>query len=586
MARGRWLKKVANRVKDRVEDVKELVGASKDDLVGKVSDTFSGTNLGSATNSVKERGSQCYQVARETVELCETTKSKSDQMVAFGSEIQSTLQSFGSSVDASALDTIRDLMDGDKLKEAMDIAKDMDVIALGCIDKSVQMIDIMEDAMDDLPDALEKLIEKAANQQDTKEDEALLSLKSLDKDIDDVKSCIDAVQNLNIATAFNIGLRAFEQLSGKAQQSRAMFESIKGFSKDVEEICDDLKDLNVVSLASKIKDILRCIRLSEVMRAFAEGTKKIIQVIIDLFKAASDRISTLWAALAFAKECMVDCVEDVLQAKTLCLEARDKSRLLLENSESILEQAKAVGTVNAETYGAVRDLSQGSEITDAIELARGMEDLIVECTSKVSSMVDRVSEGFQNLPDIITDGFDMIEEGKDDSDPQPVGVDEDIAELETSREAIENADIFTACKSGVAGFSSVSKKTDICSDMLTNVEGFADNCNNTIESFMGVWDLESAMGKIKEMCRLVNMGELIKQFASQIKQLLLAIIALMKSAKDKFSSLDTHDLGLHSVTGLAENLSKAAGDKISNLVGDKVNDAMNKVTGKLNRFWK
>jgi hypothetical protein len=223
-----------------------------------------------------------------------------------------------------------------------------------------------------------------------------------------------------------------------------------------------------------------------------------------------------------------------------------------------------------------------------------MDDLIVECTAKVSSMVDRVSEGFQNLPDIITEGFDMDQAGKDENDPQPFGVEDDIADLETSREAIESADIFTACKSGVSGFSSVSKKTEICSDMLTNVEDFASNCSGTIESFMGVWDLESAMDKIKEMCRLVNMGELMKQFASQIKQLLLAIIALMKSAKEKLSSLDIRDLGLDSVSAMTENLddlvgdkvSKIVGDEVGDMIGDKVNDAMNKVTGKFGGLFK
>jgi hypothetical protein len=126
------------------------------------------------------------------------------------------------------------------------------------------------------------------------------------------------------------------------------------------------------------------------------------------------------------------------------------------------------------------------------------------------------------------------------------------------------------------------------------VEDFASNCSGTIESFMGVWDLESAMDKIKEMCRLVNMGELMKQFASQIKQLLLAIIALMKSAKEKLSSLDIKDLGLDSVSAMTENLDDLVGDKVSNIVGDevgdmigdKVNDAMNKVTGKFGSLFK
>jgi hypothetical protein len=594
MARGRWLKKVAKRVKNRVEDVKELV-QGEGSLAEKLTEAVSGVDLGPSVRAMQKRGQECNQVARETMELCETTKTKSDQMVAFGSEIQSTLQSFGSSsMDASALETIRDLTDGEKLAQAMELAKDMDVIALGCADKSVQMIDIMEDAMDDLPDALEKLIDQAADQQDDEDDEVLLSLDSLDKDIEDVKSCIDSIQHLNIATALQLGLQAFEQLSSKAQQSRAMFESIQGFSKTVQDITNDFQNMDIISLSSKLKDILRCIRLSEVMRAFAEGTKKIMQVIIDLFKATSDRISTLWAALAFAKDCMADCVEHVVQAKALVLDAHTKSRSLLEKSESVMGQLKSVGTINPKTFGAVRELTQGDEIPDAIALARTMDDLIVECTAKVSSMVDRVSEGFQNLPDIITEGFDMTEAGKDESDPQPVGVEDDIAELEASREAMEEADIYTACKSGMTGFSSVSKKTELCTDMLINVQGFASNCDGTIESFMGVWDLESAMDKIKEMCRLVSMGELMKQFANQIKELLLAIIALMNSARDKLSSLDIKDLGMDLVDNLddkvddfvSDQVSNIMGDQVGDMVGDKVGEAMNKVTGSFNQFFK
>lgn len=613
MARGRWLKKMANKAKDHIEDVKELIdsvdgGDEKQGknnsssvmgnllssaLSGDTASTFaaltSNVDLGPAVAAIQERGVNCHKVAAETMELCESTQQKSQQMVDFGSEIQKTLQGFGSTMDASALEMIRDLTDGAKLKQAMEIAKDMDVIALGCIDKSVQMIDIMEDAMDDLPDALEKWIDHAADQQTDEEEknsDEMLSMKSLDKDIDDVKACIQAMSTLNIATAFEVGLQAFQQLSTKAQTSRAMFQSIQGFSTSVRDITEDFATLDIVSLASKVKDILKCIRLSEVMRAFAEGAKKIIQVLIDLFQATSDRISTLWAGLAFAKDCMADCVEHVVQAKTLVLDAHDKSRSLLGKSQSIMEQLQSVGKINRQTYQTVRDLGSGDEITEAIALAKGMDDLIIECTTKVNSMVDRVSEGFRNLPDIITDGFDLKEQGKDESDPEPVDVEEDIADLEASREAIEGSDILSACKSGVSGFKSVSTKTEVCTDMLVNVRDFATNCNGTIDSFLGVWDLNSAITKIQEMCRLVSLGELMKQFASQIKRLILAIIALLKSAMAKFSNLKLSDLTDQVDDVVGNAVGGVLGDEVGDLVGQKVDQAMDKLTGKFSNFLK
>lgn len=103
--------------------------------------------------------------------------------------------------------------------------------------------------------------------------------------------------------------------------------------------------------------------------------------------------------------------------------------------------------------------------------------------------------------------------------------------------------MISAARAGVAGFSGVSAKATACNDMLQLVQTFAKDCFDTIESFMGAWDLEAATNKIMEMCRLVSLGELMKQFAIQIKRLAVAMIDLMKSSASKFQSLDLGDLG-------------------------------------------
>lgn len=138
MARGRWLKKMAAKAKDRIEDVQELLdtvdgesNGNSNSLLSSATSSFasltSNVDMGPAVATIQARGADCHKVAAETMELCESTQQKSQQMVDFGSEIQSTLQGFGNSMDASALETIRDLTDGAKLKQAMEIAKDMDV---------------------------------------------------------------------------------------------------------------------------------------------------------------------------------------------------------------------------------------------------------------------------------------------------------------------------------------------------------------------------------------------------------------------------------------------------------------------------
>eukprot|EP00525_Craspedostauros_australis_P008429 CAMPEP_0198128638 /NCGR_PEP_ID=MMETSP1442-20131203/49809_1 /TAXON_ID= /ORGANISM="Craspedostauros australis, Strain CCMP3328" /LENGTH=253 /DNA_ID=CAMNT_0043788841 /DNA_START=1 /DNA_END=762 /DNA_ORIENTATION=+ len=247
-----------------------------------------------------------------------------------------------------------------------------------------------------------------------------------------------------------------------------------------------------------------------------------------------------------------------------------------------------------ESVTTARELSQGGEIQEAIDLAKGMDDLVLDSTKSVAAMVDRVTEGFQNLPDILTKGFEINEAGKEDDDPEPVDVEENITDLETAKDAIDSSDIFSACKSSVRGFSSVQDNTSTCKDLLGSVEVFSKNCDGTITSFMSVWDLESAMTKIKEMCRLVSLGELMKQFADQIKRLLLAIIALMRSTIDKLSSLDVKDLGLDDIQDAVQNvvgnvadvskITEGVGNLVGDGVADKMDDAMDNIGGKFKKF--
>lgn len=84
------------------------------------------------------------------------------------------------------------------------------------------------------------------------------------------------------------------------------------------------------------------------------------------------------------------------------------------------------------------------------------------------------------------------------------------------------------------GFAGVSSKVGVCRDMLDSVDGFSGSCLKTIDAFINVWDLESATTKIQEMCRLVNLGELMQQFAQQIKRLIFAVIELMNASITTF----------------------------------------------------
>jgi hypothetical protein len=321
-------------------------------------------------------------------------------------------------------------------------------------------------------------------------------------------------------------------------------------------------------LAKKVKDMWHCLKLSVFMRQLAEGAGRLIRILIDLFKSMSSRLSTLWAALAFAKDCMMDCIEHVKHAKTLVLEAHEKSALLLEKSRSITDQLQDVGEINMKSIQSARQLSEGGEIKEAIQLASTMDDLVLDCHEKVVSMVGRVTEGFQNLPEIITADVNVEEEGKSDNDQEPEDIEENVRGLENNREVIDNSDIITAAKASVTGFRAVLDNTDNCRNMLELVDGFTENCNSTIDAFLGVWDLESAMEKIKEMCRIVHLGELIKQFAEQIKRLLKAIVALMKAALEKLSIKNLSKIDIGDAVDKMEDIAHDAIDNVKDSIGD------------------
>jgi hypothetical protein len=158
---------------------------------------------------------------------------------------------------------------------------------------------------------------------------------------------------------------------------------------------------------------------------------------------------------------------------------------------------------------------------------------------------------------MVTDGIEE-DAGKQESDPDEPDVENNIADLEASKEAIENANLLVAVEAGTRGFTNVADNVGVAKELLALVRSFAETCMQTIESFMGVWDIQSAIDKIKEMCRIVKLGEMMKQFADQIKRLLLSVIALMKASIQKFKSVDISDLNVkdlaNQAVGLAQNL--------------------------------
>jgi hypothetical protein len=542
------------------DNIKEDVTARIDDIQENLDDFHP------ILGGIKEKARECQQAASDTMEICSTTQEKRKQMIDFANEIVDTLTSLrGAKNPAEILSAIQELTRGERVREAQELAKGLDKAALECVEKAKTMTELMDSSVNSLPELMRKRLQPKEPEDDL--------LAGLDKDIEDVHACVQAIKELNLVTAVKSGNEAFEQLSLKAQRSQALFEKIVEFATDVHAITTAFDNMDVRALADRGKDIIECLKMTKSLRMVAEGAGKLMAVLISLFDFTADRISTLWTALGKAKDCMVESIGIIKHAKEKCTEAHTKSQSLLEESGCIARELDGL-EINANTIGTLQML--GRKIQGAIDVAQTVDDLVIECATSVVGMVEKVTSSVKELPPILTDGLDVTQEGKGDGDPDPAQIEENVVALVDAQRDLKDANLLDATKKGVKGFQGLSTQVSTCLELLQIMNVFSQNCTKSIDSFINVWDLEATAKKITEMCRLVSLGELYRQFAEQVKKLIAAMVAFMETAISKLTNISLGDIG----ADLVEN----AGEALQNTFGDAGLDAVDMVKNKLDRF--
>ena len=244
---GRWLKRAArlvDKVADKVTD--KLPDAIGDQLQSVLADADYGPAL--ATVQDIARRTECS--ARDTMEICASTQSKREQMIAFADEILATLQAMPGH-DASILDTIKDLTDGEKVLAAKELASGLDVAALECVKKSTEMIDAMDEGVDSLPQILQDMIDQDDDDDDDGIDTSLL--QDVEKDLGDVKQCITSILELNLVTGLQVGLEAFTTLADKARRSRSLFDEVHNFASQIAGITQAYHEMQVADVVANAK---------------------------------------------------------------------------------------------------------------------------------------------------------------------------------------------------------------------------------------------------------------------------------------------------------------------------------------------
>ena len=537
-----------NRMKDKAEDFGDGVKDRIDDL--------------SCVDEVVTHVKVCHASALRTVELCSSTLATGASLVACGESIRRSLME-GGGLGPESFGVIADLIDGDKSREARSLAVAMEGRSKECISLSVEMVESLQRSVDALPGFAEKFVEDEAEKRLVAEGLADEERELADGSATDVAerelgACIDAIADLRLLTAIDAGRNAFESIKAKSELCNRIFRVMQKFASDVVEIAGAITGRDAREVIRKVKDgsILRAIGLGRYIKQFASACKRIMDMVIELFRCAADKLSTLWRALSHAKDVMVSSLANVIDARSLCAEASEEAGRLRDSTASLFNVEDLIGKLRQRMDGDGGDRGTNA-LDDAIGTAREVEAKMEGAATKMMNSARMVGEAFGGLPAIITDGIEDVPDDDGDAPAKTRGgnVDADVLDLKTATESIENADMLEVARAIRAEVSNIPGKVDACREMVDGCSDFADRARSAIDSFLhGEWTLETAIKHIREMCRLVSFSDLLEELAGQVRKLIKAISTFLRAISAKIQSIVDNPL---------DNMVDAAGDLVS-----------------------
>mmetsp|Transcript_18016 Transcript_18016/g.50004 ORF Transcript_18016/g.50004 Transcript_18016/m.50004 type:complete len:611 (+) Transcript_18016:156-1988(+) len=528
---------------------------------------------------IKRAGAECYTKARESSALCKTTIEKAHEMVTFGQELQTTLDDASrGDMNASTFETIRELVEGDKIHAATQLAKELSGLSLNCVETSQEMIVSMEKGIDALPDIVEPFVNHkrklAAKKGHRKGDP---KLPDVEASVSELSSLVSDVEKVRLSTVVEKGSAAFEGLRKNGELSKEMFVAMLSFAESVEAVSGSFRKTddsdgtddddrssggNSLKTLGKIrtvaKDAWRCLRLSSLMKDFAEAVGRLIKWIIQLFQAASSKLGGIWRALAHAKDTMARCLVCVTESMTLCDTSLTKTLLLKDTTLEVHRHMSNIVTLDGGALNSFRELADGDEILLCIELGTTIDDLFTDCIRQVITSVDQVNDTIRSMPEVLREDVPELtpieKDDEDDDDPivfelgestsgelarsvdgkRSITIPDTVQELDSMRSAIEKASPLTILPRSVEGFKGVGSTLGVCEELIVASQNFATDCERSIDSFAnGPWDLTVATGHLLELVEVRDAGLRMKHSAQGVLELVRATLAIFKTFRTK-----------------------------------------------------
>lgn len=126
-------------------------------------------------------------------------------------------------------------------------------------------------------------------------------IPNLESDVRALEDAAKGVRSANPLNAMDSFLTAFDGISVKGQLCKSMFETMRDFAKDVAGVSETIQNFKLGKMVGHIrdlvKDIWRCLRLSDLIRAFANAVEQLIKWIIKVIEAVMEKTQRVYMSM-------------------------------------------------------------------------------------------------------------------------------------------------------------------------------------------------------------------------------------------------------------------------------------------------
>lgn len=241
------------------------------------------------------------QLAEETIAICTDTQNKGRSVMNIAKETKSILSDLKGITPAKFM-TIKNFVESGKKDEIISMVTGMDDLAVQCSSKAAGMHDAMQRGVDSLPDVV-KDENNNAQEGDTDHEEDALDFES---DITELEECTENLKSMNLLSATTKGTSAFEGLISKSEVCQTVFEQIKELSASIARLSQTFMMDNccaqIKAGMSSLKEMMKCLRLTNIIQTLADAGRRMITAFINLIKVAWRKIGDFLEEFPAAKK--------------------------------------------------------------------------------------------------------------------------------------------------------------------------------------------------------------------------------------------------------------------------------------------